>query len=63
MLIRKAEKPDATAIAERALIAGEGIPAWLWTRSAGAGQENKDVGTNVSTAWIHDCRNTPGFYA
>jgi hypothetical protein len=35
MHIRPTEKPDVTAMAERALIAGEGIPAWLCAQRPG----------------------------
>ena len=44
MEMRKAEKSDCRAIAELALIAGEGIPACCWEQSRQAGQEIEDVG-------------------
>lgn len=44
MQIRKAEKSDCRAIAELALIAGEGIPACCWEQSRRAGQEIEEVG-------------------
>jgi hypothetical protein len=60
MLIHKAEKPGVKAVAELALIPGEGIPEWIRAQSAVPGQETTDVSATVSTAWIHDCRHTPG---
>ncbi len=44
MQIRPATKDDVNAIARLALIAGEGIPAWFWTRSASPDQAIEDVG-------------------
>lgn len=44
METRKATKSDCRAIAELALIAGEGIPAWFWEQSRKPGQQVEDVG-------------------
>jgi ribosomal protein S18 acetylase RimI-like enzyme len=44
MDIRKASKTDCRALAELALIAGEGIPAFFWTASRQPGQTIEDVG-------------------
>jgi ribosomal protein S18 acetylase RimI-like enzyme len=44
MQIRKATKSDCRAIAELALMAGEGIPAYFWRESLQAGQAIEDVG-------------------
>ena len=46
METRKAEKSDCREIAELALIAGEGIPAWFWEQSRQAGEELIDVGAH-----------------
>lgn len=42
--IRKATKTDCRSIAELALIAGEGIPAYFWEQSTKPGQAIEDVG-------------------
>jgi ribosomal protein S18 acetylase RimI-like enzyme len=44
MDIRKATKSDCRAIAELALMAGEGIPAYFWEQSRKEGQDIEDVG-------------------
>lgn len=44
MKIRKATRRDCRAIAELALMAGEGIPAFFWEQSRQPGQEIEDVG-------------------
>lgn len=43
--VRQAEAGDAADLAKLIDIAGEGIPAWLWGQSCGAGQTPLDVGT------------------
>ncbi len=42
--IRGATPQDARTLAKLIDIAGEGIPAWLWTQMAAAGQTPLDVG-------------------
>jgi ribosomal protein S18 acetylase RimI-like enzyme len=44
MEIRKATREDCRRIAELALIAGEGIPAFFWEQSRQEGQTIEDVG-------------------
>lgn len=44
MNIRKASRADCTAIAELALIAGEGIPAYFWEQSRTEGQTLLEAG-------------------
>jgi ribosomal protein S18 acetylase RimI-like enzyme len=44
MNIRKARPDDAPALARLIDIAGEGIPSWLWSRSAEPGQSAEQVG-------------------
>ena len=44
MKIREATLADCREIAELALIAGEGIPAYFWQDSRQAGQDIEDVG-------------------
>jgi len=44
MQTRQATKADCRAIAELALMAGEGIPAYFWEQSRQTGQEIEDVG-------------------
>ncbi|MDX2456984.1 MAG: N-acetyltransferase [Gammaproteobacteria bacterium] len=44
MDIRKATRTDCPAIAELALMAGEGIPAYFWEQSRKAGQSLLEVG-------------------
>lgn len=44
MKIRTATKADCRAIAELALMAGEGIPACFWRQSVGPGKDVLDVG-------------------
>ena len=44
MLTRKATIKDCRSIAELALIAGEGIPAYFWGQSKQEGQDIEDVG-------------------
>ena len=44
MFIRKASTEDCHAIAQLALMAGEGIPAWFWEQSRQEGQLIEDVG-------------------
>lgn len=44
MQIRKARKDDVHAVAQLALIAGEGIPAWFWAVSAEPGEAIENVG-------------------
>lgn len=44
MEIRKATQADCRAIAELALMAGEGIPAFFWEASRRPGQDILDVG-------------------
>lgn len=41
---RPAGKADARALAQLIDIAGEGVPAWLWSRSCGDGQSPLDIG-------------------
>ena len=43
---RKATVADCRAIAELALMAGEGIPAYFWEQSKTTGQDILDVGAN-----------------
>ncbi len=50
MHIRKATVQDCRAIAELALIAGEGIPAYFWEQSKTAGQDILDVGAHNLTS-------------
>lgn len=45
MEIRKANIEDCRSIAELALMAGEGIPAYFWAQSKNGDQEIIDVGT------------------
>jgi ribosomal protein S18 acetylase RimI-like enzyme len=45
MEIRKAAKSDCRSIAELALMAGEGIPAYFWEQRKKPGQAIEDVGT------------------
>lgn len=44
MRIREANKNDCRAIAELALLAGEGIPAFFWESSRQPGQALEDIG-------------------
>lgn len=44
MHIRAATKMDTRAIAELALMAGEGIPAFFWEQSQQPGEDILDVG-------------------
>lgn len=44
MNIRNARPEDAPALARLIDIAGEGIPSWLWSRSAESGQTAEQVG-------------------
>ena len=44
MRIRRATASDVHDLAKLALIAGEGIPAWFWSRSAAEGQSIEDAG-------------------
>jgi len=44
MEMRPATKTDCRAIAELALMAGEGIPAYFWGQSRQVGQDIEDVG-------------------
>jgi len=44
--IRKASLADCKSIAELALMAGEGIPAYFWAQSRQEGQDIMDVGAN-----------------
>jgi len=44
--IRKASLGDCKSIAELALMAGEGIPAYFWAQSRQEGQDIMDVGAN-----------------
>jgi ribosomal protein S18 acetylase RimI-like enzyme len=50
MEIRKAAKADCHSIAELALIAGEGIPAYFWEQSRKPGQEIEDVGAQSAAS-------------
>lgn len=50
MHIRKATVQDCRAVAELALIAGEGIPAYFWEQSKTAGQDVVDVGAENLTS-------------
>ena len=45
-IFRNATKDDCRAIAELAVIAGEGIPSYFWSLSAKEGQDLLDVGEN-----------------
>lgn len=45
LVFRKAKKSDCHKIAELALIAGEGFPAYFWEQSARNGEDILDVGT------------------
>lgn len=44
MKLRSAHKEDAPALALLIDIAGEGLPTWLWARSAADGQSPHEVG-------------------
>lgn len=44
MLTRKATMEDCRSIAELALIAGEGMPAYFWGQSKSENQEIENVG-------------------
>jgi len=46
MEIRKAKQEDCRSIAELALIAGDGIPAYFWEQARVNGQQVIDVGIN-----------------
>lgn len=46
MTIRPATQADCRAIAELALMAGEGIPEYFWSQSLEEGQELVDVGAS-----------------
>ena len=46
LLFRKAEKKDCWKIAELALIAGEGFPAYFWGLSAKEGQDILEIGAS-----------------
>jgi ribosomal protein S18 acetylase RimI-like enzyme len=48
--IRKATRTDCRPIAELALIAGEGIPAWFWEQSRQPGQDILDVGSEKAAS-------------
>ena len=50
MEIRKAGKSDCRSIAELALIAGEGIPAYFWEGKKRPGQTIEDVGAQSAAA-------------
>ncbi|MCL7743522.1 hypothetical protein LV476_00945 [Guyparkeria hydrothermalis] len=45
MKIRSATRADCRAVAELALMAGEGIPAYFWQQSVSPGEEILEVGT------------------
>lgn len=47
MQIRKATRADCRALAELALMAGEGIPAFFWEEARQPGQDLIDVGSEV----------------
>jgi len=47
---RNSTKDDCRAIAELALIAGEGIPSYFWSLSAKEGQDILDVGANSAAS-------------
>jgi len=46
MIIKKATEQDCRHIAELALLAGEGIPAYFWEQDREDGQDIIDVGAN-----------------
>ena len=50
MKIRQAISEDCRAIAELALMAGEGIPAYFWAQSRAAGEEIVDVGARKAAS-------------
>jgi ribosomal protein S18 acetylase RimI-like enzyme len=50
METRPATLEDCRAIAELALMAGEGIPAWFWTQSAQPGEGVIDAGARIVAA-------------
>ena len=50
MNIRKATMTDCRSIAELALIAGEGIPAYFWNRSRQPGQTIEDAGAQFAAS-------------
>ncbi len=50
MEIREARKSDCRAIAELALIAGEGIPGHFWSEARAPGQDVLDVGAQRAGA-------------
>ncbi len=50
MRIRAATKADCPAIADLALMAGEGIPAYFWRQSQGPGEDVLDVGARKACA-------------
>ncbi|MDD3449241.1 MAG: GNAT family N-acetyltransferase [Gammaproteobacteria bacterium] len=47
MHIRKATRADCRALAELALMAGEGIPAFFWAQAQRPGQDIIDVGSET----------------
>ena len=50
MDIRNANKADSRAIAELALMAGEGIPGYFWAEAAGPGEDILDVGARNASS-------------
>ena len=50
MMIKKATRANCHSIAELALIAGEGIPAYFWEQSRQAGQTIEDVGARSAAS-------------
>jgi ribosomal protein S18 acetylase RimI-like enzyme len=54
MEIRKATLDDCRAIAELALFAGEGIPAYFWAQSQKEGETIKDVGAQKAASEVNN---------
>lgn len=54
MKIRSATKQDTRAIAELALMAGEGIPAYFWAQSQQEGEDIIDVGARNALSEIEN---------
>ena len=50
MEIREATKADSRAIAELALMAGEGIPGYFWAGAAAPGEDILDVGARNASS-------------
>lgn len=50
IVFRKANKSDCNSIAQLALIAGEGFPAYFWGQSAAVGQDLLEVGAKNASS-------------